>query len=143
MAKSQDTTIVTGSTFRFRRYRDEAALRCRRKVDGSLLSLEDESCRVFEGDIETDTSTVGHTKMAKSTKETSCNEEEDGGTVIQDLSGAVVIIDADGIVTIDEESDINKEKDYETREYKSKRRQPVSEGTTLMFLNLQDCCVTM
>ena len=101
------------------------------------------SCPVSVNNTDT-----GHTKTTMSTKESSSNDEEEhGGTVIHDLCDAVLIINAEGTVTIDEESDNIKKRGekYESSAYKSIQRQPISvpEGTTLLLRNLRNCCVTM
>ena len=148
--------VIGTSTFRFRRYREEVALRSRQKIDG-------------ENDDENDASIDSSTKKMISKEERDDdddkNDDDDddgggGGTVLQNLSDAVIVIDAHGKVLIEKtkmtketsdvvDVDIDIESDngcLTEEDEKSKRRKSVSvvpEGTTLLLRNLRDCRVTM
>jgi len=132
----------TPSTFRFRRYREEVALRSSLKKG---VHKEDKH-KASAGD---------RTKHDNRTRTRSSSESEndgDDGTVIQNLANSNVVVDTYGKVFTEEIStntndkgDIsipieNNETDH------TKRREPmcvVPEGTTLLLRNLRDCRVTI
>ena len=157
MSSSSSSVIATSTsgdsrTFRFRRYREEAALRSSRQknTDGSMLLRDDKD----EHDAST-ADTIEHTTTTKTMQIMPKDEGDDDGAVLQNMSDAVIVINAQGKVLIekitkknssDTKSIESDNDDFLTEEDENERRQPVSvvpEGTTLLLRNLRDCRVTM
>ncbi len=129
------------STFRFRRYREEVALR---STQGK--PKDDDKNEVPANDKK-------HDKSPR-TKPSSDSENDDtNGTVIQNLCHTIIVVAACGKVFTEEKSKTNDQgdnyKNVSTESSKrdfTKGREPicvVPEGTTLLLRNLKDCHVTM
>ncbi len=125
--------------FQFRRYREEVALR------SSLLQGTNNEKKPI---VSTDAPTKESNRARSSLVSTS---ESGDGTVIENLSDAIIVVHADGKVfktkrsssaETNDKSDIRIEPENDNTD----ERQPicvVPEGTTLLLRSLQDCCVTM
>lgn len=132
-------TATASTTFRFRRYREEAALRS---------SLQQDTDNERKPTVSTD----APTKPSNSTRSSLVSRSESGdGTVIENLSNAIVVVRADGKVFKDEKSSTDETNDkndtrISAQNDKTEQREPISvvpEGTTLLLRSLQDCIVTM
>lgn len=137
------TDIATASTaFRFRRYREEVALRS---------SLKQGTINEKKPTVSSDAPTKQSNRARSSLGSAS---ESNDGTVIENLSNALIVVRVDGKVFKREKSSsaetndksdvrIEVENDESDNTDKGEPICVVPEGTTLLLRSLQDCCVTM
>ena len=155
--------------FRFRRYREEFALRRQQQQQQQQeIANDDENNSTHEKDeSDIDTAVTKDDSTTNASPTTTSNENDGGGTVLQNLFDALVVIDECGNVSIEKKSSTttigtttmmttisSNEPNSNTKEgsvaapEKDTQKGPdfpsvVPEGTTLLLRNLRDCRVTM
>jgi hypothetical protein len=149
--------IATTSTFRFRRYREEVALR-------SSLQQRTNNNTENKNKASADATIVEHVTATNETENDDGDDDGDGdgddGTVIQSLSNVIIVVDLSGKVltekktsdtkiielTTDQSDNNSIQTENDETDNTKQREQPicvVPEGTTLLLRNLRDCHVIM
>lgn len=136
--------VETATTaFQFRRYREEVALR---------FSLQQCTTKETKAKARTTDALTDHANIASRSRSSLESDNDSGdGTVIQNLSNVIVLIDACGKVLTEDKSRSTETNDQNDNSIpiesdNAKQREPicvVPEGTTLLLRNLRDCLVTM